>query len=165
MHTTPTGPMVSTAATSPVTADTAAPEPATVNQPARTAAPLDRRIVLSGLWVTMLFVFAYVDIFGFWRADVIQGALQGTVPGPGFTIGQPFLTLTTLYVLVPILMVAGSLVLPWRANRTANLVLPVVYALSVVGSMVGETWVYYLLGSAVELAVLAAIARTAFRWR
>ena len=162
MHTTPTGPQVSTAATSP---GTSAPEPTTVDRAARTTAPLDRRIVLSGLWVTMLFVFAYVDIFGFWRADVIQGALQGTVPGPGFTIGQPFLVLTTLYVLVPILMVAGSLVLPWRANRTANLVLPAVYALTIVGTMVGETWVYYLLGSAVELVVLAAIARTAFRWR
>ena len=114
----------------------------------------------------MLFVFfAYVDIFGFWHANVIQGALAGEVPGPGFTIGQPFLALTTLYVLVPILMVAGSLVLPWRANRIANLVLPAVYALTVVGTMVGETSGLLLLGSVVELALLAAIVRTAFRWR
>ena len=35
------------------------------------------KVVLSGLWVSMLFVFAYVDIFGFWRADVINGALDG----------------------------------------------------------------------------------------
>ncbi len=33
------------------------------------------KVVLSGLWVSMLFVFAYVDIFGFWRTDVINGAL------------------------------------------------------------------------------------------
>ena len=63
---------------------------------APTTVPLDRRIVLSGLWVTMLFVFAYVDIFAFWRADVIKGALAGEVPGPGFAIGQTFLALTTL---------------------------------------------------------------------
>jgi hypothetical protein len=127
--------------------------------------PLDRRIVLSGLWVTMLFVFAYVDIFGFWRADVIKGALAGEVPGPGFTIGQTFLTLTTLYILVPSLMVAGSLLLPRRANRIANLVLPVVYLLTVAGSMVGESWIYYQLGSVVEIALLVVIARTAARWR
>jgi hypothetical protein len=30
------------------------------------------RIILSTLWTSMLFVFAYVDIFGFWRADVIR---------------------------------------------------------------------------------------------
>jgi hypothetical protein len=29
------------------------------------------RIMLSLLWTSMLFVFAYVDIFGFWRSDVI----------------------------------------------------------------------------------------------
>lgn len=39
-------------------------------------AKVDVKIVLSGLWVAMLFVFAFVDIFGFWRADVINGALD-----------------------------------------------------------------------------------------
>jgi hypothetical protein len=139
--------------------------PAVAERRAPALEPLDRRIVISGLWVTMLFVFAYVDIFGFWRDDVIRGALAGTVPGVGFTIGQPFLTLTTLYVLVPILMVVGSLVLPWRANRIANVVVPLVYAVTVVASMVGETWVYYLLGSVVEIVLLLSIAWTARRWR
>ncbi len=27
------------------------------------------RVVLLSLWTTMLFIFAYVDIFAFWRAD------------------------------------------------------------------------------------------------
>lgn len=156
--TTPTGHRVPTAGTAPGIVD---PE----HRATPASAPLDRRLVLSGLWVTMLFVFAYVDIFGFWRADVIRGALTGEVPGPGFAIGQPFLLLTTLYVLVPILMVAGSLVLPWRANRVANLVVPLVYAVTVVGSMAGETWLYYLLGSMVEIALLLSIAWTARRWR
>ena len=31
--------------------------------------PVDVKLRLSGLWTAMLFVFAYVDIFGFWRAD------------------------------------------------------------------------------------------------
>jgi hypothetical protein len=139
--------------------------PLSTARPAPVTTPLDRRVVLSGLWVTMLFVFAYVDIFGFWRADVIRGALAGEVPGPGFTIGQSFLALTTLYVLVPILMVAGSLVLPWRVNRVANLVVPLVYAVTIVGTMVGETWVYYQLGSVVEIALLLSIAWIARRWR
>jgi hypothetical protein len=130
-----------------------------------TSTPLDRRVVLSGFWVSTLFVFAYVDIFGFWRADVIRGALQGEVPGPGFTIGQGFLVLTTLYVLVPSLMVVGSLVLPWRVNRIANLVLPLAYVVTVVASMVGESWLYYQLGSVVEIALLLSIAWTARRWR
>lgn len=143
--------------------------PATDTRPARTAAvpmpPLDPRLVLSGLWTSMLFVFAYVDIFGFFRADVIDGALSGEVPGPGFEIDQTFLALTTVYILFPCVMVVGSLVIPHRQNRIVNLVLAAVYAITIVGGMVGETWVYYLLGSGVELLLLASIVWVAHRWR
>lgn len=128
-------------------------------------APLDPRLVISGLWTAMLFVFAYVDIFGFFRADVIEGALAGEVSGAGFEIDQVFLALTTLYILVPSLMVAATLVLPHRLNRRLNLVIAPVYILTIVASMVGETWVYYLLGSVVEVVLLGCIVLTARRWQ
>ncbi|MFV0252226.1 MAG: DUF6326 family protein [Beutenbergiaceae bacterium] len=129
------------------------------------APPLDRRIVLAGLWTAMLFVFAYVDIFAFYRADVLQGALAGQISGPGFEINQMFLALTTGYILLPSLMVAGSLLLPTRVNRITNIVLACIYALTIVGSMVGETWAYYLIGSVVEVGLLGAIAAVAWRLR
>ena len=113
----------------------------------------------------MLLVFAYVDIFGFFRADVIKGVLAGEVSGSGFAVDQTFLALTTLYVLIPSLMVAGCLLLPYRPNRVANLALAPIYALTIVGGMVGETWVYYLIGSCVELVLLVTIVRVAHRWR
>ena len=56
---------------------------------------VDVKVLLGGLWISMLFVFAYIDIFGFLRADVINGALVGKVSGPGFEIDQAFLVLTT----------------------------------------------------------------------
>nr|WP_282099545.1 DUF6326 family protein [Arthrobacter sp. E3] len=128
-------------------------------------AKVDRRIVLSGLWVSMLFVFAFVDIFTFWRADAIEGALSGSVPGMGWDIDQVFLVLTTAYVLVPSLMVAASLLAPARINQVLNLSVSVLYAASIVVALIGETWVYYILGSAVELALLATIAGVAWAWR
>lgn len=124
-------------------------------------APLDPRLVISGLWTAMLFVFAYVDIFGFFRADVIEGALAGEVSGAGFEIDQVFLALTTLYILVPSLMVAATLVLPQRINRPLNLVVAPVYILTIIASMVGETWAYYLMGSVVEVVLLGCITLTA----
>jgi hypothetical protein len=133
------------------------------SSPAR--APLDRRGVLSGRWVSLLLVFAYVDIFGFWREDLVRGVLAGEVVGPGFEIDQGFLVLTMLYVLVPCLMVAATLIAPYRLNRGANLVVASLYALTVIGAMVGETWVYYLLGSAVELVLLVLVVVSAWRWR
>ena len=41
---------------------------------------------------------------------------------------------------------------------------PAVYVVTVVGSMVGETWAYYLIGSAVEIVLLLSIIWTARRW-
>ena len=125
---------------------------------------VDVKIVLSSLWVSMMFVFAYVDIFGFWRADVINGALVGKVPGPGFEINQAFLAYTTVYVLIPSLMVVVSLLAPARANRVANIAVSLIYVASVVGSMLGETWIYYILGTLVEVILLLAVARTAWSW-
>ncbi len=125
---------------------------------------VDVKVVLSGLWIAMLFVFAYVDIFMFFPADVIQGVLAGRVSGPGFEIGQTFLALTTLYIIVPSLMIAVSLLAPARLNRIANIVVSLVYAVTVVLSVIGETWIYYLLGSAVEVLLLLAIAWIAWTW-
>ncbi len=125
---------------------------------------LDVKIVLSGLWISMLFAFAYVDIFGFFRADMIEGALVGKVPGPEFEINQTFLALTTLYILIPSLMVVVSLVAPARTNRTANVVVSLIYASSVIVAIVGETWVYYIGGSVVEVLLLLTIARVAWTW-
>ena len=47
------------------------------------------RSKISALWVSLLFVFAYVDIFGFFRADVRaeieagEVTINGVLPGPG----------------------------------------------------------------------------------
>ena len=125
---------------------------------------VDVKVVLSGLWISMLFVFAYVDIFGFWRADVINGALDGEVPGAGFTINQSFLVFTTIYILIPSLMVVVSLIAPARINRIANIVASLIYAASVVVSVIGESWWYYIAGSAVEVIFLLAVARVAWTW-
>lgn len=48
-------------------------------------------------------------------------------------------------------------------NRTLNIALSVVYALTIVGGAIGE-WSYYVLGSAVEVALLAAVAHYAWTW-
>ncbi len=126
--------------------------------------PVDTKIVLSALWTTMLFVFAYVDIFGFFRADVVEGALDGTVGSTSLEVGQGFLVATLVYILLPSLMVALSLLLAPRVNRSANLVVSVLYATSIALLCVGEEWAYYLLGSLVEVCLLVTIARVAWTW-
>jgi Family of unknown function (DUF6326) len=125
---------------------------------------IDVKLVLSALWIAMLIVFAYVDIFGFFRADILRAALDGKVAATGITIDQAFLVFTTAYILVPTLMVVLSLVLRPRVNRIVNIVVALFYAVSIIAGCIGETWVYYLLGSAVEVVLLVAIVRTAWTW-
>ena len=120
------------------------------------------RIKLSALWTSMLFVFAYVDIFGLYRPDIRADLEAGEVGG--FAVNQAFLAGTTAYIVIPALMVFGALVLPPRINRIANIGLGFVYAATIVGGAIGE-WSYYVMGSAIEVVLLGAIAWYAWTWR
>jgi hypothetical protein len=126
--------------------------------------PVDIRLVLSAHWAVMVLVFAYVDIFAFYRPDVIEGTLAGTVPGVEIEIGQGFLVAALGYILPPILMVVASLVLDRRILRPVTLVLGVFYAVSIAGLCIGESWAYYLVGSAFEVVLLASLVWRAWRW-
>lgn len=126
--------------------------------------PVDVRLILSALWIAMLFVFAYVDIFGFFRADVLDAALDGRVGTTALAVNQMFLAGALVYILIPTLMVVLSLVLRPRVNRIANVLVSLLYAISVLVSCIGEQWVYYIAGSIIEAVLLVAIARTAWKW-
>ena len=122
---------------------------------------INPRIKIAALWASMLFVYAYVDLFGFFRADVRADIEAGEMFV--FTIGQGFLLGITIYILIPVLMLFLSLVLPPRVARTANIVVAVLYAVTVVGGAIGE-WGYYVLGSAFEVALLAGVVSYAWTW-
>lgn len=123
--------------------------------------PVHPRIVISSLWATMLFIFAYVDIFALFRADVLEQALAGRVAV--FDVSQTFLALTTLYVVIPSLMIFLTMVLPRGINRAANIVLAALYILTIAASCVGETWIYFWIGSLLEVALLLEVARRAWK--
>ena len=86
---------------------------------------VDVKLILSALWTTMVVVFAYVDIFGFYRADVLEAALDGRIATTGFVVDQPFLLGTLGYILIPALMITLSLVLRPRLNRIVTIVVAV----------------------------------------
>ncbi len=119
------------------------------------------RIKISALWTSMLFVFAYVDLFSLYRSDFRADLEAGEIGG--FTVNQSFLLGTTVYVVIPSLMVFCALILRPRVDRIANIALSIVYALSIIAGAIGE-WNYYILGSAIEVALLAAIVYYAWTW-
>ena len=124
--------------------------------------PVNTRIKIAGLWASMLFVFAYVDIFGLFRKDVLENALAGKVFT--FEVNQMFLLLTTVYILIPCIMLVLTLVLKAKTSRMLNIVISSVYILTIIGGVVGESWLYYIVGSVVEVLLLATIVLFAVKW-
>ncbi len=115
------------------------------------------RIKISALWAALLFVYGYVDIFGLYRPDVRADIEAGQIGG--FTLNQLFLLATTIYVVIPSLMVFLTLVLRPRVNRIANIALGIIYALTIVAGAIGE-WNYYIFASVIEVGLLATSSTT-----
>jgi hypothetical protein len=119
------------------------------------------RIKISALWTSMLFVFAYVDLFTLYRPDFRADVEAGEIGG--FPVNQSFLLGTTVYVVIPSLMVFCALILRPRVNRIANIALSIIYVLTIIAAAIGE-WNYYILGSVIEAALLAAIVYYTWTW-
>ena len=135
--------------------------PPTTADPELDPSPVNVRIKISALWTAMLFVFAYIDIFSLYRPDVRADIEAGQIGG--FTVNQSFLLGTTIYVVIPSLMVFAALVLRPGINRVVNIALGVIYMVTVIAGAIGE-WDYYVLGSVFEVVLLASIVYHAWTW-
>lgn len=133
-----------------------------LTQQSHNRAIVDTRLKIAALWIATLFIFAYVDLFSLYRPDVRADLEAGRLFV--FDVSQTFLFLTTLYIVVPSLMIYLSLVMPRGISRVLNVVLAAVYAVTIVGSAIGE-WGYFVLGSAVEVVLLGAVVYHAWTWR
>ena len=120
------------------------------------------KLKLSALWAATLFLYAYGDIFGFFRPDVIESVKAGKIAG--FQINQVFLLAISIYILIPSAMVFLALVLKPEVNRSANLIISVAYFATIVLSAIGETWAYYVFLSLAESVLTLLIAWHAWKW-
>jgi len=126
--------------------------------------PVDIKFRLSALWIATMFVYAYVDIFGLMRADFLNGLLEGEIINTPLAVNQGFLIFAVGYILPASLMVYFSLTLSAAVNRRANIIVAAVYMVTIAAGCIGESWIYYLLGSAVELGLLGLVIKTARSW-
>jgi hypothetical protein len=123
--------------------------------------PVDTRLKISALWTAMLFIFAYVDLFGLMRPDRRADIESGKISG--FDINQTYLFLVTLYIIIPSLMIYLTLVMRPGLNRIVNIVVAALYAITIAGSAVGD-WNYFILGSVIEALLLAVVVYHAWTW-
>jgi hypothetical protein len=122
---------------------------------------IDVRLRISALWIAVLFIFSYVDLFSLYRPDFRADLENGKISG--FDVNQTFLFFTTLYIIIPSLMVYLTLVMPRRLNRIVNITAAGLYGLTIVGSAVGA-WNYFILGSLIEAILLGVVVHHSWTW-
>ena len=75
------------------------------------------RLKLSALWIAMMFVYIYADIFSLYKPGVIEAMMGGRM-GP-FPVTQASLLTASILVIIPAVMVFLSLVLTPKAGEEA----------------------------------------------
>ena len=126
-------------------------------------AKINVKIKLSALWVTVMFLFAYVDILSHMQPGLIEDFITGEVAG--FQITETWLLGVTIMMTIPALMVFLSLTLKPNINRWANIIVSVLKIIIVIGSnFIGVAWGYYIFGSIVEVVLLSLIVWYAWNW-
>jgi len=122
------------------------------------------KIKLAGLWASVMFIFIYVDYFGLFIPGFMRKVLEGEVGHTGLEINQVFLLTVILLMIIPSLMIFLSLVLRAKVNRLINIIAAIFKIVVVAAAMIGETWIYYIFASIVELILLSLIVWYAWKW-
>jgi Family of unknown function (DUF6326) len=116
---------------------------------------------ISALWIAMLVLFAYGDIFGFFKPGQIEEVMSGEISG--IEITQGFLIAISVYIAIASVMIFLTLVFKPTMARWSNIVLAILYIVSIIAAAIGED-AYYLFLSAVEIAMLLLIVGHAWTW-
>jgi hypothetical protein len=119
---------------------------------------VETRIVLSGLWVTLMLIYFLGDVLRIVSGDVTPGYMEGKEVTQGMWLG------IAAFMLIPILMVFLSLVLRQPVNRWANIVVAVVFFLFNLVSLPGYPSWYDRFLLAVSLVFNGLTVWYAWRW-
>lgn len=118
---------------------------------------------LAALWASVMFMYAYVDILGFYKPGVVEDILAGRVWQLEITQTWAFGALALMTI--PTLMVFLSAALPARTNRLTNIIVAALYVVVSVGNAIGESWLYYYsFAVCVEVLLLVLVIRYAWTW-
>jgi hypothetical protein len=121
------------------------------------------KMKLSALWVALMLVYIYCDIFSLYRTGQIEGMISGRM-GP-FPVTQASLLSASILMIIPAVMVFLSLTLKPNVDRWANIILGVLYTFVNISNLIGETWVYYIFSGVVEIVLTFLIVGYAWKWR
>jgi hypothetical protein len=133
-----------------------------MNQNSEQTVKLDRKVVLSYLWIFAMFNYLYADVLTLFNPEIMKGILTGT---GSLNMTPSGLLAAAVLMETAIAMVILSRILKYTINRWANIIIGLVHTLAVFGSMfVGKPAPYYLLYGSIEIACTIFIIWYAWTW-
>ncbi len=119
------------------------------------------KMKLSGLWVAVMLLYIYGDIFGFYKPGHIEEVIAEEVP-----LGsQISLVGAAVLMAIPAIMVFLSLTLKPKANRWTNIILGIIYTgVMIFTIFLPGAWAYYILLGIVEIVLTVLIVWYAWKW-
>ena len=123
------------------------------------AAKMDMKVKLSTLWIFVMFNMVFADIVGFMNPGALEEIITGAV---GIEITQQLLLVFSILLEIPIAMIVLSRILPYRANRWANIAAAVITILFVIGG--GSAYLSYFFFATVEVVCMLLIIWYAWNW-
>ncbi|MGA2531401.1 MAG: DUF6326 family protein [Candidatus Aminicenantales bacterium] len=119
----------------------------------------DRKVILSTLWIFVLFNYLYADFLTMVLNPVAMTNMAKRMT-EGVMLGWVVLMETA------IAMIVLSRILKYRANRWANIIVGVVQTAAVAWTLLGGVpRLYYMVFAAVEIACTVFIVWYAWTWR
>ena len=126
-------------------------------------AKVNVKVKLSALWVTLMFLYTYADILGFYAPGNLEELMSGEIAGIQMTQGT--LLGSAILMTIPSFMVFLSLILKAKADRLVNIIVGIIYMVVLVSTFfTGRNPAYYLLFAIVKALLLVLIIRFAWKW-
>lgn len=121
----------------------------------------DRKVILSTLWLFVMFCIVYADIIGFLEPGTLEKIIKGDV---GFTLTPAIILVFSLLQAIPIAMIVIARVFRRSVSRWLNVAAAVITLLWVLG---GGNWesVSYPVFAALEVTAMLGILWLAWTWR
>ncbi len=123
---------------------------------------LGPRVRLTALWAALMFLYLHADFFALFPQGHLGQIIAGRI-GP-LDVTQMSLFLASLLMALPAAMVALTPLLPTTPCRWANVGMGGLYTLVNIGTVVGESWAFYLFYGALETILTVSIAVFSYLW-
>jgi Sec-independent protein secretion pathway component TatC len=112
----------------------------------------DRKVILSTLWIVVMFNMIFADILSFMKPGFLKDIMTGSTE---IQITQGLLLLFAVLLEIPIAMIFLSRVLNYRANRWVNIIASVITIAFVIG--MGTTDLHYIFFATIEAVSMLLI--------